>query len=100
MPNGKKKANVSKRLQKNNLQRSSADSIALNVRTDLQNAVVLHQRGRLAEAEQIYREILKVAPDHFDATHLLGVALVQDRRLVEGERLISKAVELKPTDAA
>ena len=37
-----------------------------------QNAVNLHQRGQLAQAELLYRAILKQAPKHFDALHFLG----------------------------
>jgi predicted O-linked N-acetylglucosamine transferase (SPINDLY family) len=36
-------------------------------------AVQHHQSGQLEAAEQIYRQILAVAPDHADALHLLGV---------------------------
>jgi hypothetical protein len=32
--------------------------------TDLQNAVALHQRGQLNEAERIYRDILGADPNH------------------------------------
>src|SRR5262249_45433055 len=66
------------------------------VKTDLESAVALHRRGQLAEAEEIYRNILKVAPDHFDATHLLGVVLVQRGRLLEGEQLIARALKINP----
>ena len=31
-----------------------------------------HQRGQLAEAEQIYRKILAIDPRHADSLHLLG----------------------------
>src|SRR5664279_3150979 len=36
-------------------------------------ALALHQAGRLADAEKMYRIILKAQPDHFDSLHLLGV---------------------------
>ena len=36
-------------------------------------AVQHHQAGRLQAAEQIYRQILAVEPNHADAIHLLGV---------------------------
>jgi predicted O-linked N-acetylglucosamine transferase (SPINDLY family) len=67
-----------------------------NIQADLKSALALHQRGQLAEAEQIYLRILKTAPDHFDATHLLGVALMQLGRPVEGERLITHALKIIP----
>jgi tetratricopeptide (TPR) repeat protein len=65
---------------------------------DLQNAISLHQRGQLVEAEEIYRSLLKTAPDHFDATHLLGVILLQRRQVFEGEWLIARALTIKPND--
>lgn len=39
----------------------------------LQQAVSLHQRGQLTEAEAIYRRILDILPQQFDALHMLGV---------------------------
>lgn len=41
-------------------------------RSLLQAAVDHHNAGRLAEAEAIYREVLKKKPDHPDALRLLG----------------------------
>jgi predicted O-linked N-acetylglucosamine transferase (SPINDLY family) len=64
----------------------------------LQNALMMHQRGRLAEAELLYREMLELDPDDFDATHLLGVAFVQHGQLAEGEQLIARAIRLDPND--
>jgi predicted O-linked N-acetylglucosamine transferase (SPINDLY family) len=98
-PNGEK-ANVNKRFHKPFKQRSPSSTIASKVKTNLQNAVVLHQRGQLAEAERIYREVLKIVPDDFNATHLLGVALVQRRQSAEGELLLARALKLKPNDAS
>ena len=46
----------------------------------LKEAVAFHQRGKLADAERIYREILQRQPKHFDALHLLGVIAAQTRR--------------------
>ena len=37
----------------------------------------LHQSGRLAEAEAIYRRVLETEPRHADSLHLLGVAAAQ-----------------------
>ena len=38
----------------------------------LTQGLALHQAGRLVEAEKIYRQILAIDPDQFDAQHLLG----------------------------
>jgi protein O-GlcNAc transferase len=91
---------MSKRFQRPPLPRSVPPMSAASskVKGDLQKAVALHQRGQLIEAEQIYRNILKVAPSSFDATHLLGVVLLQRRQLVEGEQLIARALKINPND--
>ena len=39
----------------------------------LQNAVTVHQQGQLAQAERLYQTILRQAPNHFGAQHLLGL---------------------------
>jgi hypothetical protein len=43
----------------------------------LKQAVELHQRGNLDEAEILYQSILKMMPKQFDALHLLGVIATQ-----------------------
>jgi len=45
----------------------------LTVDDALRQAIVLHQAGRLAEAEPLYRAILQVQAKHPDANHNLGV---------------------------
>ena len=87
---------MSKRFQKQSI--PSAGPVGMKVKANLQNALALHQRGHLAEAERIYRKILKGAADRFDATYLLGVVLLQRHQLVEGERLLAKATKLNPND--
>ncbi len=89
---------MSKRFQKQPLPRHVPSGSPAEVQAALQNAVALHQRGQLVEAEQMYRNILRVAPDHFDATRLLGVVLLQRRQLFEGEQLIARALQIKPND--
>src|SRR5579871_2532859 len=71
---------------------------ASKVERDLQEAVALHQRGQLSEAERLYRKVRRRAPEHFNATHLLGVILFQRRQFVEAEQLIAKALALSPRD--
>src|ERR1700688_75017 len=59
-------------------------------------ALDLHKRGHLGEAEQLYRTILRIAPRHFEATHFLGVILLQRGRVEEGERSMRQAIEINP----
>jgi predicted O-linked N-acetylglucosamine transferase (SPINDLY family) len=63
-------------------------------------AVRHHQAGRLDAAEQIYRQVLAVAPHQADAWHLLGVIAHQAGRHEEAVELISRAVQGNGTAAA
>lgn len=53
-------------------------------------------QGRLDEAELLCREILKEVPDHFHATHLLGLRAFDGGRLEEAEFLLRRATALDP----
>jgi tetratricopeptide (TPR) repeat protein len=63
-----------------------------SVQQPLQQAVALHQQGRLDEAERLYQGILAGAPANFDALHLLGVLMKQRGRSAEALRLIDRAL--------
>jgi tetratricopeptide (TPR) repeat protein len=67
---------------------------------DLQNAIALHQRGQMVEAERIYRNILKASRNHFDAQHLLGILKHEQGRNSEALGLIGAALKEKPNEAA
>ena len=58
-------------------------------------AVQHHQAGRLQAAEQIYRQILAVEPDHADALHLLGVIASQSGRHEDAVQYIGRAIRLQ-----
>jgi tetratricopeptide (TPR) repeat protein len=78
------------------MQKSVSRSSASNVTQALQQALALHQQGRLAEAEKIYRRILEAAPSQFDALHLLGVLKLQTGNNAEAHRLIAAALKVDP----
>ena len=50
----------------------------------------------MAEAETIYRHILKAQPNHFDSLHLLGVIYHQRGNYAEAIRQIDVALKLNP----
>jgi predicted O-linked N-acetylglucosamine transferase (SPINDLY family) len=58
----------------------------------IEEAVVHHRAGRLAEAEQLYRRVLETAPAHADALHLLGVLAQSAGRADEALDLIGRAI--------
>ncbi len=63
-------------------------------------AVQLHQAGRLEAAEQIYRQIVAIEPNHADAIHLLGVIARQSGRHAVAVDYIARAIRLKGNVAA
>lgn len=63
---------------------------------DLGAAAGLHQAGKLAEAEKMYRAILDIEPGHFDVRYLLGVICLQQRRYEDAERQIGLAIDIRP----
>jgi len=64
--------------------------------TDYGQAVALHQAGRHAEAERLYRSVLKRAPLHADALHLLGLSLCQSGRYTEALTYLNRALLQRP----
>lgn len=69
-------------------------------RRRLQQAVQLHQQGRLAEAIGFYRDVLVERADNADALHLLGMALEQSGMPAEGRPFVEQAIRLEPRAAA
>src|SRR5688572_622399 len=63
----------------------------------METAVHSHQAGRLREAEELYRQVLHVMPDHFDAMQLLGLALYQSGRCADALPLLQRAVAREPS---
>jgi predicted O-linked N-acetylglucosamine transferase (SPINDLY family) len=63
-------------------------------------AFLLHQAGRIADAQAVCREILERAPRHFDALHLLGIIEYQSGRHEEADPLLQQALLIEPRSAA
>ena len=58
--------------------------------------LAMHQQGQLAQAKQIYTEVLAKQPDYYDALHLAGVIALQSNNLMLALELIGKAIEIQP----
>ena len=65
-----------------------------------QNAVRLHEQGKLDEAEAVYRRLLEINPEHTDLLHLLGMIAMQKKSFDSAIELLYKAVRLAPESAA
>jgi tetratricopeptide (TPR) repeat protein len=67
---------------------------------EILNALEHHRAGRLAEAVQIYQQILQADPDNADVLHLMGNAACQLGNVDFSISLISRASTLSPTNTA
>lgn len=65
-----------------------------------QHAMRLHQQGQLAAAEALYKDILRIQPQHIDALHFLGVLKNQQGQTQRAVELISQSLALYPDNAA
>ena len=63
-------------------------------------AVDLHVRGKFSEAETAYRNILRALPAQFDATHNLGVLLLQCGKPEAALDYLNRAAEINPRSAS
>jgi FkbM family methyltransferase len=62
----------------------------------LQQAWEIHQAGRIAHAEQIYRQVLAAQPDHASAWCFLGIACHDQQRYDEAIAAYRNALALRP----
>jgi len=65
----------------------------------LDQAVRLHNEGRVAEAIELYRQLHAADPSDFDAVHLMGVCALQLGQVDLAVRLIEAALALRPDSA-
>jgi len=64
----------------------------------LQQALLDQRAGRLAEAERLYREILRALPDHLGITNNLGIALKDQGKLAEAAATFRKVLARNAND--
>ena len=62
----------------------------------LKIALALHQQGQLDQAEVIYKAILQLQPQHFDALQLLATIALQRNNLLEAVALFDRALKINP----
>jgi len=77
-----------------------SDSDEITAQRHYRHGLASHQQGRLAQAEDSYREALRVRPTHCNALHLLGVIAYQRGEPAIAVDLIGRAVAIDPACAA
>jgi tetratricopeptide (TPR) repeat protein len=71
----------------------------LDPASTLAQAIALHEKGELAEAERLYSAILAAKPDHADALHFLGLIRLATGEPAEALRLVAAAMGAGPPSA-
>lgn len=69
------------------------------IREAFSSAVAHHQAGRLSEAEELYRAILELEPQHPDANHNLGVLAVQLNQAPASLHFFKTALAANPAES-
>jgi len=75
---------------------AAAENLTAPVASALDAALSHQKNGRFAEAERIYREILRTNPDNNDVLHLLGNAVKSQGRLDEAIELLQRLTARAP----
>jgi len=70
------------------------------VQAMVKDALRHHQEGRLADAERMYKEILRVDPEQADSLHLLGMIAYQRGCHENAVELTRKAIAIKGNAAS
>jgi predicted O-linked N-acetylglucosamine transferase (SPINDLY family) len=68
---------------------------SIDVPQTLAQALALHEKGRLGEAEKLYAAILAARPEHFDALQMMGLVKLATGQATEALRLVSDAMRLR-----
>ena len=63
---------------------------------EIQDAMMLVQKGQLGEAEKIYRKLLAEDPDNVDALRLLALLASRSGALDQGIAMLRKCTEIAP----
>jgi predicted O-linked N-acetylglucosamine transferase (SPINDLY family) len=84
--------------RRRNVSRNGLHSADFGLKGKLNKAGLLHRSGRLTEAEDVYKEILNIAPDHADILNLLGLTLFQKREHNAAAGFIKKAIQINPSN--
>ncbi len=73
--------------------------VPFNLGDTINQAVALHQQGRLDEAEKLYQRVLKADRGHFDALNLLGAVKTAQGRPGEAYQLLNSALKINARSA-
>ena len=71
----------------------------LTIKETFALALQHHQKNNLQAAEQLYKQILEVEPDHVESIFRLGSLLIQTKNFDTAQQLLNKAIQIDPNHA-
>jgi tetratricopeptide (TPR) repeat protein len=77
---------------------AGSDGSAQTIQRLLDAAKDHYEAGQLAEAEQLYLQVLVAEPQHADSRHFLGIIAYRAGRHAEAVEWISRAIQIKRDD--
>ena len=78
--------------------RLSSGKLSFDIDTEIKKAFQYHQAGQLQKAEEIYKEILAINPNHSDSLHLSGIIAHQSGKNDIAANLINRAIQTRPEE--
>ena len=66
-----------------------------NINEIFELAIQRHKENNFKIAEELYKKILKIDPNHFKSLHLLGSLSAQVKDLNQAKKFLEKAIEIK-----
>ena len=73
------------------------NSMKMTIDQALRKGISAHKKGRLQDAERLYRAILKSEPLHQDANHNLGILAISVNNLEAALSFFNSAIDANPT---
>ena len=64
----------------------------------IEQALLVHKRGKLKQAHDSYHYVLRINPKHAQALHYLGLMAQQNNQSLQAIPLLEKSINLLPTD--
>src|SRR5437899_12502035 len=85
--------------QRRPMEQSTATMRDFTLEEAMSLAIRLHKNEQFAEADDVYRRILELVPDHPDVLHFSGILAHQQGRSDEAIALIERSLAIVPNQA-
>jgi protein O-GlcNAc transferase len=64
----------------------------------LDEAIILHKKGKLKEAENLYKSILESSSNNFEVIHYIGIVKIQLKQFEEAIVWFNRAISINPNN--